>query len=175
MKYEKPKTGPMTEAPGILDILLDRGSVESVPGFSDHYKYYREQVPQIIRQFEPDYKRVDRGLFDVITNYMGGYDAAARAPQNLDELRTLSKAYQYGDVLMRPNDASHDYIENIAGIDAYNQDVGRVPDAQLYEMAKRYAEEKLSQPIQQDYSEAEDSWKKYPAYVLRQLAKSLGD
>ena len=118
-----------------------------------HTEYYNK-LPEMIRAMDPsmkDVKRVDRGELDMILNFMGGYDMAARDPDNIDKTARLAKAYQFGDYGSRPHDAIGDYWENMAGIHAYTPDTGRMSDQELYNLAKEYAQLRIKNGMGQKY------------------------
>lgn len=136
-----------------------------------HSRYYMETIPQIIRQQDPSLtKKTDRGLFDVIANYMGGYDAAQQFQGKTDDLERLAKLYQFTDYAKRPTDSANDYIENMAGVNAYTPGSERLNDQALYEQARKYADERINSGAMQDYSDANTP---FSAYVLGTIKEAI--
>jgi len=124
---------------------------DGVQGTMDHASYYNK-LGGLMKSFDPDIgKRQDRGLVDMIANYMGGYDMIARDPSNKDKVSKLAKAYQYGDYGTRPVDAIGDYWENMAGVSAYNPEEGRLADKDLFNQAKQYAQDRIATGDGQSY------------------------
>lgn len=122
-------------------------------GKDEHTAYYNS-LPSMIREMDPsmkDVKRTDRGLLDMVMNYMGGYDMMARSPDTPQKVQALAKAYQYGDYGSRPNDSIGDFWENIAGTQAYDAKVGRLSDKELYDQAVQFAKDRLAKGEGQQY------------------------
>jgi hypothetical protein len=116
-----------------------------IPGKDEHLDYYNN-LPGLIKRLDPkqDVTKIDRGLMDMVMNYMGGYDMMARAPERKNDVQALAKAYQYGDYGSRPNDSIGDFWENIAGVNAYDPQVGRLSDIDLYNQAMQFAKDRIA-------------------------------
>lgn len=130
---------------GVLQALMDIPYSE-LGTFYDHTKYVG-RTPELIEQYRPDVygPRYDRSQMDMMINFMGGYDMAARGtdPQLA---REGAKAYQYLYTgKERMPDAVGDYQENVAGIDAYNPEQGRLSDEALIDLALQFAQQRMGQ------------------------------
>jgi hypothetical protein len=130
---------------GILDMIKDI-PYSDLGTFIPHAAYY-EQAPQMIQKLRPDLAgpRVDRNLQDMMLNFIGGYDFAARGvdPQRaMEGARAFQgKQYMFSD---RKPDAIGDYNENVAGVQAFNPEVGRLSDEALIDMALRFARDRMA-------------------------------
>lgn len=130
----------------LLDYLSDI-PYSDVPSFftSGHIGYYNRS-PEMIREMRPDLAgpRVDRNMQDMMLNFIGGYDMAARG-MDPERAAAGARAYQYMDYLRgREEDAAGDYMENVAGIQAFNPEVGRLPDMELIRLAEEFARKRVA-------------------------------
>jgi hypothetical protein len=92
-------------------------------------------------------------------SFYGGYDAASRFPDKLEELKTLAKGYQVWSGIIRSHkkdasfaDEMEDAVANIAGIEAAQKDIqagkkhqaGTELDEDITGLARQYADQKRS-------------------------------
>ena len=128
---------------GLLQYLSDMQLQEVIKrplesakhgGFPEHFSNYYKRM-------NPSDKRTDRSIMDMAINFAGGYDAAARGFPK-DSLMRMARHYQSRDYDERPQDSIQDYYENIAGVEAYDPNVGRLSMEDLYRLAMQYAKEK---------------------------------
>ena len=130
----------------IFDYLSDI-PVSEVPRFftSGHIGYYNRS-PEMIKELRPEIAgpRVDRNMMDMMLNFIGGYDMAARGMDPESAVKG-ARAYQYMDYLRgREEDASGDYMENVAGIRAFDPKQGRLPDIDLINLAEQFARKRMA-------------------------------
>jgi len=138
---------------GVLDFLGDLPYSELHKFVTTGHQTYYNNAPEMIKELRPELagKRVDRNLQDQMLNFIGGYDMAARG-MSPEGARSGAKAYQgrqyiwnnlFGDDARR-DDAIGDYQENVAGINAYNQEQGRLSDEALIDLALQFAQQRMA-------------------------------
>ena len=131
----------------IFDYLSDI-PVSEVPRFftSGHIGYYN-RAPEMIKELAPELagKRVDRNMQDMMLNFIGGYDMAARGMPAEDAI-SGARAYQAKDYFLegRKADAIGDYEENAAGVRAFSPEAGRMTDIELIRLAEQFARKRMA-------------------------------
>jgi len=130
----------------VLDFIGDIPYSELHKFFTEGHQTYYNDLPQMVEKLRPEIagKRVDRNLQDMMYNFMGGYDMAARG-MSPEAAMSGARAYQGKQYLFsdRKSDAIGDYEENIAGIKAYNAGKGRLSDEALIDLALKYAQQRM--------------------------------
>lgn len=133
---------------GILDLLMDIPYSEGHKFYTTGHTTYYNNAPQMIEKLRPELagKRVDRNLQDQMLNFIGGYDMAARG-MSPEAAISGARAYQGKQYLFsdRKPDAIGDYEENVAGIQAYNPEQGRLSDEALIDLALKFAQQRMGQ------------------------------
>lgn len=137
---------------GILDFFGDLPYSELHKFFTKGHQTYYGDAPNMIKELRPELSgpRVDRNLQDQMLNFIGGYDMAARG-MSPEGARSGAKAYQGRQYMWnnltgddaRRDDAIGDYQENVAGINAYNPEQGRLSDEALIDLALKFAEQRM--------------------------------
>ena len=137
-----PQTNPF-ENYGLMQYLADMQLQEVMkrPLETGKHIAFPEAFSNYYKRKNPDEKRTDRSIMDMAINFAGGYDSAARGFPK-ESLKRMARHYQSRDYEERPEDSIQDYYENMAGVDAYNPELGRVSMDNLYEMALKYAKDK---------------------------------
>lgn len=132
---------------GILDLIRDIPYSEAHKFYTTGHTGYYNRSPQMIEKLRPELagQRVDRNLQDMILNFIGGYDMAARG-MSPEAAMSGAKAYQGKQYIFsdRKDDAIGDYEENVAGIKAYDPEQGRLSDEALIDLALKFAQQRMS-------------------------------
>lgn len=132
---------------GVMDFLTDIPYSEGYKFLTRGHQTYYNRLPEMVQELRPDLAgpRVDRNLQDRMYNFMGGYDMVARG-MSPEAATGGARAYQYRDYVGgRKEDAIGDYQENVAGINAFNPEQGRLPDEALIDLALKFARERMGQ------------------------------
>lgn len=126
---------------GLLQFLSDAQLQEVAKRPIETAKHiaFPQHFASYFKQKNPDAKRTDRSLMDMAINYAGGYDWAARGT-NPESAKRMARHYQSRDYDERPDDSIADYYENVAGIDAYDPETGRMSMDDLYNAAMQFAQ-----------------------------------
>mgnify|MGYP001047201818 CR=1 FL=1 len=132
----------------VLDFLTDIPYSELHKFYTKGHQTYYNDLPEMVQKLRPELsgKRVDRNLQDMMYNFMGGYDMAARG-MSPESAISGARAYQGKQYLFsdRKPDAVGDYEENVAGVKAFNPEQGRVSDEALIDMALKFARDRMAQ------------------------------
>lgn len=99
------------------------------PGVLWNHLLYPEQLKVMLNQYNPELGKVrtDRSPLDQAINYGGGYQFGSSSSLPIEDIEKLAKAYQLRGYLLdkfkgaspeRLRDASMDYYENMAGVNA---------------------------------------------------------
>lgn len=133
---------------GILDMIGDVPYSELHKFFTRGHQTYYNRSPEMIKELRPELagQRVDRNLQDQMLNFMGGYDMAARG-MSPEAAISGARAYQGKQYLFsdRKPDAIGDYQENVAGVQAYDPEQGRLSDEALIDLALQFAQQRMGQ------------------------------
>jgi len=132
---------------GILDLISDVPYSELHKFFTKGHQTYYNRSPEMIQELRPELAgpRVDRNLQDQMLNFIGGYDMAARG-MSPEAAISGARAYQGKQYLFsdRKPDAIGDYEENVAGVQAYNPEQGRLSDEALIDLALQFAKQRMA-------------------------------
>lgn len=131
---------------GVLDFLTDIPYSEGYKFLTRGHQTYYNRLPEMVQELRPELAgpRVDRNLQDRMYNFMGGYDMVARG-MSPEAATSGARAYQYRDYVGgREQDAIGDYQENVAGINAFDPEQGRLSDEALIDLALKFAQQGMS-------------------------------
>jgi hypothetical protein len=133
---------------GIMDLIGDIPYSELHKFFTKGHQTYYNNAPQMIQELRPELagQRVDRNLQDQMLNFIGGYDMAARG-MSPEAAMSGARAYQGKQYLFsdRKPDAIGDYEENVAGVQAFDPEQGRLSDEALIDLALKFARDRMAQ------------------------------